>query len=176
MANVKTNPRRKRKVSLAARRFIGRTIRKLAHERTRRAKRRSPAQREAIAYAKARRAGYRVPRTNPRALSEAKAWQDVRDAMYSIYNPSFAHSIPRHIRQIAERVDRLASQMERQLARGVHENPALAIVGGNPPMGRVVEIRYHRNRGAHPGYYKHVFKRRPVMVALHDGSLKIGPN
>jgi len=30
-------------------------------------------------------------------------------------------------------------------------------------MGRLVELRYDRDHGKHPGYYKHVFKSRPTL-------------
>lgn len=113
-------------------------------------------------------------RRNPQqyGISEHKAWIGVRNRALALLEkklPAWAH-------RDAEAIRAYADAMLDQLGRGVHENPALAIVGANPPMGRVVEIRYHRDRGNHPGYYKHHFRHRPVMVALNDGSLKIGPN
>jgi hypothetical protein len=30
-------------------------------------------------------------------------------------------------------------------------------------MGKLVELRYHRDHGKHPGFYKHVFRSRPTV-------------
>jgi hypothetical protein len=35
--------------------------------------------------------------------------------------------------------------------------------GGLVRMGRLIELRYDRDHGAHPGFYKHVFKSKPTV-------------
>lgn len=59
---------------------------------------------------------------------------------------------------------------------GMKDNPALAIIGANPrghDLGRCLEIRYKRDRGAHKGFYRHPFKTACRLVAMPDGSLRI---
>jgi hypothetical protein len=42
-------------------------------------------------------------------------------------------------------------------------------------IGEVVELRYERMIGAHPGLYKHIFKTRADVLCLPDGSILIKP-
>lgn len=174
---TRVNPRRK--VSRRARQFIGRTIRRLAHKGER-----AP-QRVAIAFAKARRKGYRVPkaRRNPYAgRSETQAWNMVETIGLALdkYLPRLSVRDQQPVANLIDTLLTVSGSMREQIKRGVHvnprSNPALAIVGGNPPLGKVIEIRYHRDVGSHPGYYRHRFKRghEPKLVALSDGSLKVG--
>ena len=112
-------------------------------------------------------------RKNP---SERAAWDNVH---------GIAAMLARHrdarVRSLAYDLRVLADEMERQLQAGVHENPAaLAVVGANPGVGwgrgvtaQVTEIRYRRRGGAHPGFYRHVFKT-PAFLHLHrDGALSV---
>lgn len=49
-------------------------------------------------------------------------------------------------------------------------NPAKV---GAVRIGRVLEVRYHRDRGRLPGLYKHVFKKRASVWTMPDGSVVI---
>lgn len=111
-----------------------------------------------------------TPKKNP--LSETEMLKRIQGWAGQIRVGS---RVPQWARFLAEQIEDRAMALIDQIAHGIHENPQLAVVGANPPMGRVIEIRYRRDRGKYPGYYRHVFRRHPVMVALADGSLKIGP-
>lgn len=83
------------------------------------------------------------------------------------------------IHRFAEAIRSVARTMFEQVERGVHANPALALVGAANPPGRLIgtplEVKYHRAGGQYPGYYKHTFKKksRARLLAMPDGSLKI---
>jgi len=75
---------------------------------------------------------------------------------------------------IAVELDAMADAALNQLRRGVHENPTLAVVGAlNPPLGQVVEVKYRRTGGQHPGWYRHKFTSRATLFAMKDGTLRI---
>jgi hypothetical protein len=40
-------------------------------------------------------------------------------------------------------------------------------------IGRVLEIRYHRDKGRHPGHYKHTFTSNASVWTMPDGSIVI---
>lgn len=161
-----------------ARRARGNPRRRVrANARTGRAKR---ATRRVRAHA-ARRVARKRVRRNPGAgapHSERDAWRKVKGVAIDL-DAHTGRKGPKWLRAAGDRLFDIADAMLAQLGAGVHanprRNPTLAVIG-NPPMGRVVEIRYRRDRGSHPGYYKHTFKRghEPTLHALSDGSLKIG--
>lgn len=165
---AKTNPRSR--YSTAARRFVGRKIRRLAKEGYR------GKQRVAIALSSARRRRLKVPgRRNPIlpsniVTSERKAWERVAVMAARLTGNEV----------LQDSLIRLAQSMLAQLSHGVHANPAtLAIVGANPPgrlLGEIVgDVKYHRTIGKYPGFYKHDFKGRSkaCIYAMPDGSLRI---
>lgn len=161
--------RGQRNVSQRARRYIGRTIRRLARKG-------EPApKRIAVAYAKARRRGFRVPKRGRRNISppysEKLAWRRVKQL-----GQAMGGGLDRHSRELMM----IADAMLEQLGRGVHHNPTLAIAG-NPSrsakvvkeLGRVVEIRYKRKDDG--GFYYHPFRSRPRLLALSDGTIAVRP-
>jgi hypothetical protein len=181
------NPRRRR-VSTKARRFIGRTIRRLAHRGER-----AP-QRIAIAYAKARRRGFKVPkrgRRNPwgpgqefRSIGPIKTVAQLKRTAKQLLrfvrpDSRMAAAAYFAMRQPDAVLARPALQEElldflKVYAGAAKKNPHLAVVGAmNPPLGQAIELRYHRVAGEHPGYYRHKFTSRATVFAMKDGSLRI---
>lgn len=173
------NPRRR--VTKRARRFIGRTIRRLAHRGER-----AP-QRIAIAYAKARRRGFRVPKANPMSRKDFEymaaliANLQLNGVPQNCLNivTDFAVEVGKKANPRFD-ADRFARRII-QLVGGKHpfryvRNPTLALVGANPRghrLGKCVEVRYVRETGAHRGRYYHRFKARANLLAMPDGSLAI---
>lgn len=154
----------RRNPSKRAQKYIGRTIKKLAKKGER------GKQAVAIAYGKARRAGFRIPkkaRRNPRgAYSETEAWDNVADAVQLIVDGQ-------QVRENALYIASLANTMLKQLARGVHANPAIAVLGnpGDSVAGtlsdRVYEVRYRHAQDGRD--YKHPFGPGVRATLLKDG-------
>lgn len=159
------NPRRR--VSRKARSFLGRKIRALAHEGMR-----AP-RRIAAAYSLARRKGYKVPRKNPRGKSESQAWREVKMVAQGIRRATTSQAIYNNADGLVDLADRMLSQV----ARGIHENPTLAILG-NPPAKvvgtlsrRLYELRYkHASDGKD---YRHPFGPGASVLLLADGSVLV---
>jgi hypothetical protein len=168
-----SNPSRK------AQAFIGRKIRTLAREGM-------PAPRRvAAAYRLARRAGFRsVPkraRENPRTrrtlppFSERTSWETVHAIGEHLYGA--AHNHPGAAKDYGAQLMMLADDMLLQLQEGIHENPALAVLG-NPPAKvvgtlsrRLYELRY--KHAADGKDYRHPFGPGATVSLLADGSVWI---
>lgn len=116
---------------------------------------------------------YRYVNRNPRALSESKVLTEALAAVKRAARRTTMQAAMPDLREIVIAL----SALRDQAARGVHENPALAIVGANPPgklLGYVTgQLRYRRTIGRHPGWYQHHFKTRARLLAMPDGSLRI---
>lgn len=112
-----------------------------------------------------------------RRRSETAAWREVQDAAAELKDSRFEH-----IASVGRQLDQLAREMRAQLVEGVHENPALMIVG-NPPRrrsrsnprsdwsDRVYAIQYrHKGDGRD---YEHDFERGVSLRANEDGSVTL---
>lgn len=102
--------------------------------------------------------------------SETAAWREVQDAAAELRGSRFEHVV-----RIGKQLDQLARSMRAQLIEGVHENPALMIVG-NPKGGsewsnRVLEIRYVHRKDRKQ--YTHPFDPGVSLRANRDGSVTI---
>lgn len=105
-----------------------------------------------------------------RGKSETIAWKEVKIAAQGIRSATKNQAIYNNADGLVDLADRMLSQV----ARGIHENPTLAVVGAlNPPLGTAVELKYHRTAGKHPGWYSHKFTSRAKVLAMQDGSLRI---
>lgn len=136
---------------------------------------------------------------NPVRFSESFAWLGIVKRADHIQELAGPGTIANEAGQII----RTAAKMLKQLKRGVHANPSLALVGANPlyaevaagrkgggvsigyrrhprenPRGQLLgyvvgKLRYRRTVGQHPGWYYHDFKTRARLLAMPDGSLRI---
>lgn len=167
---------KRRRITKAARRFIQRDIRRLARKGYK------GKQRVRVAFAQARRKGYKVPRRRrnvPMRQSESIAWNQIVGYAEQLRKASRGGAVAKgEAQRIAYQLAGVASEMLEQLSRGVHvnPNPSLAIIGANPRggklIGHVMEIRY-QHAGKDRGYYYHKFHSRPTLVGCPDGSLHI---
>lgn len=111
-------------------------------------------------------------RGNP-VLSESKTLTTLIAAVKRIARRESIDAAMPELRELVVGLGALKDQAE----RGIHANPALAIVGANPPgklLGYVTgQLRYRRTIGQHPGWYQHTFKTRARLLAMPDGSLRI---
>lgn len=100
----------------------------------------------------------------------------------------YSKTTSRHINQWIQslghpgrKVERVSPEKVQALVRSgsFKRNPAaLAVVGANPRRfsgvrARVLEIRYRRSGGKHPGLYKHAFKHPAFVQWNTDGSITI---
>lgn len=162
------NPRKR--VTKKAQRFISQKIRTLAHEGMR-----AP-RRVAAAYSLARRAGFKVPkrgRKNPVGISEKGMWLAVADLARSIEREATTLSV----QQYAKELQRFSKSMVAQLARGIHENPTLAVLG-NPLVAAILSdhtyggsLKYrHKQDGKR---YVHQLGSGAKILLLQDGSIQL---
>lgn len=114
------------------------------------------------------------------AHSETAAWHvvavKVRQMLDLLVNSGGLLSF-QSVKAITARLlelDKIAADMEAQLARGLHANPAL-IVYGNPPKGgelmsrRVYAVEYQHSKDGED--YRHDCSRGVNMWALGDGAI-----
>jgi hypothetical protein len=177
-AHERASVRGKNPPTRKAQAFIGRKIRRLAHEGM-------PAPRRvAAAYRLARRAGFKVPkrtRKNPRGISESRALEQVAKVLDGA--KGYLQSLPSHYRPDKvwfapyNAVIELVEKLRRQALSGVHENPTLAVLG-NPPAKvvgtlsrRLYELRYQHAKDGKD--YRHPFGPGATVNLLADGSVWI---
>ena len=117
-----------------------------------------------------RRVSVRRSRRNPNGKSEQSAWNQVKISAGQVKNLPKGSAIGWLLSDLADR-------MLSQLARGIHENPTLAVLG-NPPAKvagtlsrRLYELRYqHADDGKD---YRHPFGPGARVLAMSDGSVMI---
>jgi hypothetical protein len=96
------------------------------------------------------------------------------------FNPMKAADVARAFDNLAKQRAPLTAaqrQLMRQLAQQLRQNRRTT-AKHNPAsecIGTLEELRYHRTIGKNPGYYKHVYRSRPRVWCLADGSVWIEP-
>lgn len=102
-----------------------------------------------------------------RRRSESAAWREVQSIAAELKASRFEH-----VSSAGRQLDQLAREMRAQLVEGVHENPSVLAIVGNPGRSdwsnRVFAIQYkHAKDGKH---YEHAFEPGVCLRSNKDGS------
>lgn len=105
-----------------------------------------------------------------RRKSESAAWREVQRVAGELKGSRFEH-----VASAGHQLDRLAREMRAQLIEGVHENPSMLAIVGNPGRSdwsnRVYAIQYKHAKDRKD--YEHEFEPGVCLRSNKDGSVTL---